>query len=295
MSHMLNDVLHRCPVCLFSKTKVVLRFTFVSRPGIVLSCRQCGSMFTSNRESYKTSYDDLTAERLDASHIWLQGEHKFRAFGQWLEIVRSFSIRPLGESILLDVGCGTGGFLRFASPFVGDYCGFDHSLAQVTYAKQNPRFHSRIYRALSVNEFREQSNISRVDLVTLWDVLEHVHDPESFRRGIKELTSKGGLVFASVPNALFTRVKIAVWRVLSIECSEKIVPWEHVFYYSHRGLRSLFQRSGLEIIKCGPVRNYDRSRSLRERVRRIYSHITYLFPVLKSVAPQIFVLARRAR
>jgi 2-polyprenyl-3-methyl-5-hydroxy-6-metoxy-1,4-benzoquinol methylase len=253
-------------------------------------------MFTSDRESYKTSYDDLTAERLDPSHIWLQGEHKVRAFDQWLEMVKRFSAEPLAESILLDVGCGTGGFLRFASSFVGECWGFDHSFAQVCYAKQNPMFHSRIYRALGVDEFRKESNVSKVDLVTLWDVLEHVHNPESFLRGIAELTSEGGLVFVSVPNVLFTRLKIAVWRLLFIEYPlEKIVPWEHVFYYSRPGLRSLFQRCGLEVIKCGPVRNYDRSPSIGEWVRRIYSNVTYFSPVLSSIAPQIFVLARRAR
>jgi len=281
-----------CPVCLSSDTRVGLHFVRESAPGSVLLCDSCKSLSTVNRDNYRTTYADLTPDRLDAAHAWLQGEHKSRAFAQWLKLVESFSLGRLGQSALLDVGCGTGGFLRFAAPFVGSGWGFDHSSAQIAYARQSFDIQSRVFRALSVGEFREQATVGEVDLITLWDVLEHLHDPELILRQLREVAAKGALVFVAVPNALFARLKIKIWQKLSVDWTARLVPWEHVFYYSPLGLDRLLSRAGWKVIASGPVRNYDRAPSVGEWVRRRYSDLTFSIPWLKSLAPQVFALAR---
>lgn len=281
-----------CPVCLSPDTRISFHFVRDSAPGSVLSCDNCKSLSTVNREDYRTTYADLTSDRLDAAHTWLQGAHKSKAFAQWLKLVKFFFLERLSQSVLLDVGCGTGGFLRFAAPFVGSGWGFDHSSAQVSYAREFPNLQSRVFRALSVHEFREQSTIGKVDLITLWDVLEHLHDPELLLRQLREVAATGALVFVAVPNALFARLKIMIWQKLSVDWTARLVPWEHVFYYSPMGLDSLLSRAGWEILASGPVRNYDRALSVSEWVRRRYSDITFSISWLKFLAPQIFVLAR---
>ncbi len=83
-------------------------------------------------------FKGMSEEDLNHRHIWLQSKHKESAFRQCLELVHFFNKKSDLEppiSRLLDVGCGTGGWLEFAKAEYEGY-GFDASPAQSRYASQ---------------------------------------------------------------------------------------------------------------------------------------------------------------
>ena len=77
------------------------------------------------------------------------------------------------------------------------------------------------------------------DLVTCFEVLEHVHDTESFVRVLKSLARPGGYVFVSTLGIDGFDLQM-LWQH-----SGQISPPHHINFLSVEGFESLFRRAGL--------------------------------------------------
>jgi len=98
---------------------------------------------------------------------------------------------------LLDVGCASGLFLEAMQHYPGwqvEGVELNETAARTTAARlgvpvfAGPLEHAR-YPGASF------------DAVTLWDVLEHLHDPLASLRELRRITRPGGVIFVRVPNA----------------------------------------------------------------------------------------------
>lgn len=97
---------------------------------------------------------------------------------------------------LLDVGCGTGAFLdrARAAGFVPAGLDFDRDnvrIARERYALSN--VHSGAIEDLA-------QTTARFDVVTLFEVIEHVADPMALLACVRRLLSRGGRLALSTPN-----------------------------------------------------------------------------------------------
>jgi SAM-dependent methyltransferase len=97
---------------------------------------------------------------------------------------------------LLDVGCSTGLFLNEMQRYgQWELCGVEPSAEAARYARE--RF------GLDVRQGRlEDAAFGEVcfDIITLWDVLEHLPDPGAAVERMRDLLAPGGRVILSVPN-----------------------------------------------------------------------------------------------
>jgi SAM-dependent methyltransferase len=103
---------------------------------------------------------------------------------------------------IADVGCGAGVMTDFLVRF-GDVVGVDFSTAAIAAAKRfasRPTFIAGGLEALPESEY---------DLITLFDVLEHIPEPDrlTFIAEIRERLTDDGLVFFSTPFPAATRHK----------------------------------------------------------------------------------------
>lgn len=98
------------------------------------------------------------------------------------------------ESKLLDVGCGNGNFLKHSQKYFK--CeGFDLSTDAIQLLKTEvPNI------KLSVNNLFAYSNKSLFEIVTCFDVLEHLVDPTNALIKLKSLINDEGLIAISMPN-----------------------------------------------------------------------------------------------
>jgi hypothetical protein len=82
------------------------------------------------------------------------------------------------------------------------------------------------------------------DVVTAWDVLEHVCDPVSFLGRCREVLRQGGYVFLNVPDisSLQARLLGSRWPLL--------LP-SHLSYFDRSSLTVCARRAGLEVIRFG--------------------------------------------
>lgn len=141
--------------------------------------------------------------------------------------------RYLGEQRgrLLDVGCATGIFLDAAQKEGWDVEGIEPSRYMRDHALKGvaPRIREGVFLDMEPGE--------PYDLISFWDVLEHVRDPRQTLEHAAKLLRPGGLLVVNVPNreSLLARIMRGNWPLL--------LP-EHLFYFSPKSLRYLLESAG---------------------------------------------------
>lgn len=233
-------------------------------------------------DDFSPEYINLTNESISPAHIYQSREHKRAAYEQFL---RLFERKLILNSNIVDIGCGTGGFGEFIINNGYSYFGFDASLAQVNFAKERGL---NAQNANSCKDYMSRNIIAtdKVGIVTMWDVLEHVRNPQAFLAEVRSLMNEQSYLFISVPNGGAYSWKRLVGKLFNRTVSYD--PWEHVFYYNIKSLEFLLNQSGFRLIESGAVVCYPRKMDLLEALRRFVFKILSATP---SITPQIFVIA----
>jgi len=279
-----------CRLCGNDRYKVVDQVSQTTRRFTIARCCDCGLVYV--REIYdeiSPDYVHLANSDIDTSRIWLQGRHKEPAFRQFIKAIKQFRpqwITGMLQPKLLDVVCGTGGFLAFISEFFTVY-GFDASAAQAEYAR---KMFPEVRRATSATEYVALLGCPQMkfDVITLWDVLEHIRRPMEFLNDLVDYLDQGGLIYISTPNANTMVIKSILARFYYPGFDW--APQEHIAYYSPSTLRFLFGKLGLRVLQIGSTAVYPRPFSAFEVFRRVGFAVTAWFPKL---APQIYAFAER--
>jgi SAM-dependent methyltransferase len=112
-------------------------------------------------------------------------------------------------SRVLDVGCGQGGFLDRARAAGLQTAGLDASPAAVAAARERG-FDVRLASA-AAHPFEDEPPF---DLITMWDVLEHLEDPRAALTGCLHRLAPGGRLVVLTPamGSVFDRVGLAIYR-----------------------------------------------------------------------------------
>ncbi len=169
---------------------------------------------------------------------------------------------------LLDLGCAAGFFVRLAIDAGWEAEGVEISNLAADYAEKIVGV--RVHRGqLETVPFPPE----HFDLITMFDLLEHLSNPLSSLKIIRNLLKKGGHLLITTPdfaslNRLLLREK---WAVLS--------PKEHLFYFTARTLRSIIKRSGFKVkgvvnlLIFNPAYVHDSSDFISQQWRRFHSWI----------------------
>lgn len=134
---------------------------------------------------------------------------------------------------LLDVGCALGYFLAVAAEAGWDARGVEISAWAATAARR--RFGLDVRQgSLAAVEFPP----SRFDLITLWDVLEHLPDPRGALTRCHELLKPKGYLALSTPNTAGLLRKLTGRRWVEYK-----IP-EHLYFFDPATIRALLAKSG---------------------------------------------------
>lgn len=161
--------------------------------------------------------------------------------------VFQYSIRKLGKLAkpgrLLDQGCGTGDFVELAQRAGWDAQGIDLSESAVTFAAN---------KGLKVELGTLESKrypTDFFDVVTLWDVLEHLPNPRNEVEQIHRILRFGGLLIIRVPNTNFQLLKAFVREDLFKASHDSLQANFHVNHFTPRTLRNLLEMQGFEVFE----------------------------------------------
>jgi SAM-dependent methyltransferase len=141
---------------------------------------------------------------------------------------------------LIDVGCASGAFLKVMADEGWQAWGVEPSDSQYARATKLLNGKAHIQKCM----LQEADLPNDVDLVTMWDVLEHIPDPVPFLALSGSLLKSGGHLMLNVPRVDHPVAKLlgGRWPVLLAE---------HLCYFTERSLRKAGELSGLELIATG--------------------------------------------
>jgi 2-polyprenyl-3-methyl-5-hydroxy-6-metoxy-1,4-benzoquinol methylase len=242
-----HEVSVRCPLCEADHYRVRFdstltepidpqrHYTSTSREfgrfGRIVECVSCGIVYMNPRPHHlavQDAYGDVEDERYVEEE-----EGRVATFSESLGHVRRYA----SSGRLLDVGCHVGTFIALAEQAGFEVAGVEPSRWAARRAGQRVRgpVHVGVVEDTPLPE-------GTYDVVTMWDVIEHLPDPSSTLRAVHSALRPGG-VFAITTmdvEALFPRIVGRRW------------PWYmqmHLVYFSRRTLGELLRRSGFEIVE----------------------------------------------
>ena len=188
-----------------------------------------GETYFRNDQSSVVGYSDYISDEVN---IRRTARRRIKALSRYI---------PSGK--LLDVGCAMGFFLDEAKTLGWQVSGIDVSGFGVNYARSHfglDVFHGELTE-LAVAE-------ASFDLITMWDVIEHVSDPSAYIRQAAKLLRPGGCLSLSTPDVESLPAKIYGKRWVGYKLST-----EHVSYFSLRTLKRLLEEEGFELVSSGHV------------------------------------------
>ncbi len=216
----------------------------------IVQCRYCGYVYANPRwvtgdllDAYQAVEDETYVRERQGREL---------TFRRHLRSLHRLSGPPAGRR-LLDVGAYIGVFVEVARESGWDACGVEPSSWAVDVARR---------RGLPVVQGTQETIVAppaSFDVITMWDVIEHVADPAAEMARARELLKPGGLIAVHTMDveSLFARLMGRRW------------PWlmeMHVHYFSRRTLMQMLQKEGFEVVACGPQGRYLRLGYLASRL-----------------------------
>jgi 2-polyprenyl-3-methyl-5-hydroxy-6-metoxy-1,4-benzoquinol methylase len=143
----------------------------------------------------------------------------------------------LQKGSLLDIGSGTGSFASEMTLAGWQVTGLEPDADARAVGKQSYNI-----ELADINQFY-QLPVSSYDAITMWHVLEHVHDLHGYVAQLKLLLKENGKLFIAVPN--YTSKDAAIYKE---HWAAYDVP-RHLYHFSPRSMQVLMEKHGLKLLR----------------------------------------------
>jgi SAM-dependent methyltransferase len=204
----------------------------------LVACRACSLVYVNPRlrpdlilEGYAEAQDPLFSA---------QNEARIKGFRKTLVgVLKHLGISGQGKRVL-DVGCAGGAFLVAARQLGFEVTGIEPARWMAAFGRQTYGLDIRD-GVLVPGVFPDQS----FDVVTLWDVIEHLSWPLETLRAARSLLKPDGLLLVNYPDigtfaARFLGRRWPFW--LSV----------HLLYYTRKTMTAQLQRAGFSVLWYEP-------------------------------------------
>jgi 2-polyprenyl-3-methyl-5-hydroxy-6-metoxy-1,4-benzoquinol methylase len=213
----------------------------------IVRCRKCGLLYVNPRYREETLREIYTEDYYD--HDGISNGREFYGYDDYLRdeenirITFAKRLRTIGslanKGKLLDVGCATGFFLDLARGDGWEVVGTEVAQFGARYARERFGLDIRL-GTLAGLRFDSQA----FDVVTMWDVIEHVLDPMAELREVHRILRQGGLLSIITPDA-----GSLLARLLGQRWEEFRRVREHVYFFSKQTLGKMLHKAGFEILR----------------------------------------------
>jgi len=189
-------------------------------------------------EYYKT--EDYISHT-DAKRNWFEkAYHLVRRFSlkQKVTLINGFKTETKN---LLDVGCGTGDFLKTAKENNWTVSGIEPNADARSIANQKTE--NAVFDIHQLNNFESGS----FDVITLWHVLEHLPDLEHQISTFKKLLKPNGRLVVAVPNykSFDASYYNQFWAAFDVP--------RHLWHFDQQSISKLFASIDMEIEQIKPM------------------------------------------
>jgi len=282
-----------CPIC--RENNFSTRYKL---PGYrVGRCVKCGLMFNPDfgrgekdgaavfSESY---YKEVQKEAFDHSLRTDVADASEGIYRKGLSVVES----QMGKGLLLDVGCAFGAFMEIAKKRGWQVKGLEISPFSSQFAREKRNL-DVITGALPEAEMEP----GQFDLVTFWDVLEHVRDVSGNIKKAASLLKPGGFLIITTDNykSLLSFLAGAAFRLsgglVNYPVQKFFIPFNSC-YFVPRDVREVLVNSGFEEIFFALI-DYPFGKIKLNPVERLLLKALYAVGNVLRINSQFMIIARR--
>ncbi|MBV8252526.1 MAG: class I SAM-dependent methyltransferase [Chitinophaga sp.] len=238
-----------CPLCGSSQIHEVLTakdYTVSKENFGIWHCGGCSGRFTQNvpdgasigKYYQSQEYISHTETREGLINRLYHSVRKItlRSKQNWVR-----SATGLKQGKLLDIGSGTGAFLHYMKTGGWDVTGLEPDETARANAKQ-------LYgiEALPIEQLFSLP-AEEFDAITMWHVLEHVHDLHHYLDQLRKLVKPGGAIIIAVPNytSLDASYYKAFWAAYDVP--------RHLYHFSPTSMESLLAQHNIKVVKKHPM------------------------------------------
>lgn len=231
-----------CPACASKNHRFVLK----SYDGYPFhGCEDCGTWFVPlvvDEQLIEKFFEQVPEARAISDRMMAGRDSKTKApdherFFAYFDLLAPMLRAKSGRVRYLDIGCGVGHSVELATELGMDAVGLETSRVAIETARRGGR---KVYHP------GEWSSQQTFDLVSLFETLEHVTDPNEMIRQARALLAPGGVLIITVPNVQCWEIQLLKDRCLHVFGGSEQVG--HINLFSPDGLRQLFARHGLEVV-----------------------------------------------
>ncbi len=247
----MNSVIHysNCPVCDSPAIQAALTardHTVSGESFSIWECDSCGLRFTQNVPDpvaiipyYKSenyiSHSNTSKGIINRLYQWVRKKT--------LKRKRRLAVRAAGltKGRLLDIGSGTGGFVQEMSSSGWEVTALEPDPDARRVAKET--FGVKVEEAGKLFTLESGS----YDIISLWHVLEHVHELHRYLEQMKFLLKENGRILIAVPN--YTSKDAAIYKEYWAAYD---VP-RHLYHFSPGSMQVLLEKHGLKLLSYKPM------------------------------------------
>lgn len=238
-----------CPVCgaaSVDKKLAAEDYTVSHQSFEIWQCAGCSLRFTQDIPDLLSvgSYylSDAYISHTDTSEGFINSLYHMvrrRTLQRKLQLVKKAT--GIQKGTLLDVGAGTGAFVNTAQLDGWSVTGLEPD------AGTRQRAGSLYGITLQTTDTLFQLPAGSFDAVTLWHVLEHVHELHDYMEQIKKLLKVNGRALIAVPNytSYDANAYQQYWAAYDVP--------RHLYHFSPAAIEKLLQLHGLQLLEVKPM------------------------------------------
>jgi 2-polyprenyl-3-methyl-5-hydroxy-6-metoxy-1,4-benzoquinol methylase len=238
-----------CPLCKgrdISEALSAKDYTVSGEVFEVWHCNTCSARFTQNvpgineiQKYYKSenyiSHSNIKKGFINALYHFVRS----RTLNSKKNIIKKFTGLSYGK--VLDIGAGTGAFLKTMHNAGWIVTGVEPDES----ARENARslYNFNLKNADSFFGLP----VDNYDAITLWHVLEHVHELHKYLGQLKALLKTNGCIFIAVPNYTCYDEKVykEFWAAYDVP--------RHLYHFSPASITQLLLQHGLQLAEIKPM------------------------------------------
>lgn len=236
-----------CPICDSTEKTMFITskdFSVSGEEFSIMECTSCGFHFTSPIPDEEEIGNYYKSEAY-VSH----SSSKKGLINRVYHVVRWYSLKRkralIGKLVkgrsLLDIGAGTGHFLRAAKEGGWNVTGLEPDADARALAKS-----ANGVDLLPVEELHHL-NGQKFDVITMWHVLEHVYHLNRDVEKLISLLNSGGVLVVAVPNMASYDAKYykQYWAAFDLPI--------HLYHFTIDDIKRFFEKHGMELVAVKPM------------------------------------------
>ena len=208
----------KCPICKSRSS----HYWFKKHGNKINRCNKCDHGYSTRQpKNISEAYNNKETIKHSINIYRKLRKYRIKRFAtERVDILKKFK----KKGNLLDYGCGTGWFLEFAKKF--------YKVTGYEPTKSEASFTSKLL------EINVETSLSRLkpntfDIITMFDVIEHLEDPVKTFKIIYKLLNHNGILFIYTPNS-----KSISFDIMKEKQNLVIPPW-HLQYFNPDSMMQL--------------------------------------------------------